>query len=190
VMVLRAGNKVSVVEITSPVAAGDEIPATAMREVMLSEDSGVPFVRWDQRETVMNNWRAATNLVANSVLSTSMIAPKDQVLTPGKSVVGLSLKEGQFPNGLKAGDTVAAYDVSTRSAGVSGSAADSTGAGTGTDSTLISGNLIVRKVLSSSGDFSSGQTSVTVLVDSADAGPLTVAASSDTVALVLVASKN
>ncbi|MFC4033628.1 hypothetical protein ACFO3J_19380 [Streptomyces polygonati] len=185
VLVLRAGNKISVVEVTAAVAAGDPIPATAIREVMLSDDSGVKFVRWEQRKTLLKNYRTSTNIVAFSVLTDTMITSKDQVLTRGKSLVGLSLKDGQFPNGLRAGETVAAYNVSTNTARTtpdSGSA--------GGDSNLISGNLIVKKVFASSGDFSSGNTSVTVQADSADAGRLTVAASANAVALVLVTGKN
>lgn len=186
VMVMRAGNKISVVEVTAPVAAGDPIPQSAIREVMLSNDSGVNFVRWGQRDDLLNNYRAATNLVAFSVLSATMITPADQVLVSGKSLVGLSLKDGQFPNGLKAGDVVAAYNVSTTAARSSAGS----GSTLGNSAPAISSNLVVKKVLSSSGDFSSGQTSVTVEVDSADAGQLTIAASANAVALVLVPGKH
>ncbi|WNI15972.1 hypothetical protein [Actinacidiphila sp. ITFR-21] len=185
VMVMRAGNKISVVEVTAPVAAGDAIPPGAIREVMLSNDSGVNFVRWGQRKDLLNNWRAGTNLVANSVLTTSMITKKDEVIPPGKSLVGLSLKTSQFPNGLAAGNVVAAYNVSTTAAKATQDSASGA-----VDTTLISDRVIVKKVITSTGDFSSGDTSVTVLVDSADAGPLTIAASADTVALVLVSGKN
>ncbi|MYS24376.1 hypothetical protein GA0115240_163550 [Streptomyces sp. DvalAA-14] len=185
VMVLRAGNKVSVVEVIAPVAAGDAIPQTAIREVMLSDDSGVHFVRWEQRGILADNYRASTNIVAFSVLTDTMIMSKDKVVTDGKSFVGLSLKDDQFPRGLRAGQTVAAYNVSTNAA----TATQDSGSISG-DGNLISDNVIVKDVKSASGDFSSGDTSVTVQVDSADAGKLTTAASANDVALVLVTGKN
>jgi hypothetical protein len=193
VMVLRAGNKISVVEVTGAVAAGEPIPATSIREVMLSDDSGVKFVRWGQRKDLVNNWRASTNIVAYSMLTRSMIGAKDEVLAPGKSYVGLSLKEGQLPSGLKSGDTVAAYNVTTNTARPTadgGSSGNSTSGSTSGDSNLISDDLVVTKVALPSGDFSSGDTSVTVEADSASAGPLTIAASSNDVALVLVTGKH
>lgn len=187
VMVMRAGNKVSVVEITQPVAAGQPIPEAAIREVMLSDDSDLPFIKWRQRKDLLSNYRAATNLVPNSVLVDSMITQKDDVLTAGKALVGLSLKDGQFPESLKTGDTVAAYQV-----GTSAAKSQATGGGLGgADPTLISGNLIVKSVEPSSNGLGSGDTSVTVLADSLHAGRLTIAASANEVALVLVAqSKN
>lgn len=185
VMVMRAGNKISVVEVTSSVAAGDPFPQSAIHEVMLSDDSGVDFIKWSQRGDLMKNYRAATNIVPGSVLVDSMVTQKDQVLVPGKSLVGLSLKEGQFPRSLSAGDTVAAYRVGNDAA-----KSQAQNGGLGGTSTLISAHLIVKAAVGSSG-LGSGDLSVTVLADTADAGPLTIAAAANEVALVLVpSSKN
>lgn len=182
VMVMRAGNKISVVQITAAVAEGDQIPETAITEVMISDigDSKVHLIRWSQRDDLIKNWQAKTNLEPNSILSESMITAKADALPPGKSIVGLSLKDGQFPDGLAVGSTVAAYRVGTNAA-----SSQSGSTGSTADSPLISGHLIVKSVLSSTG-LSSGTTAVTVLVDSVDAGALAVAASANEVALVLV----
>ncbi|HEY5836534.1 hypothetical protein [Streptomyces sp.] len=187
VMVMRAGNKVSVVEITQPVAAGDPIPVSAIREVMLSDGTDLPFIKWRHRNDLLNNYRAATNLVPNSVLVESMITKKDEVLPPGKALVGLSLKDGQFPEGLQTGDTVAAYQV-----GNSAAKPQTPGGGFGSaDPTLIGGHLIVKSIGNSSNGLGSGDTSVTVLADSMYVARLTIAASANEVALVRVAqSKN
>ncbi|WP_262412607.1 hypothetical protein [Actinacidiphila acidipaludis] len=195
VMVMRAGNKIEVVEIKANVAAGQPIPASAIEDVEISDVSGIQFIRWGQRGDLAQHYTAATNLVPGTLLTLPMITKGTGGLAPGKSIVGLSLKDGQFPHGLKAGDTVAAYrvgnDVSKSSSG-SGSGSGSSGSGDslGTDTTRISENVIVQEVVGSSGDFSSGDTSVKVLVDSTVAGPLTIAAAAGDVALVLVSGKN
>ncbi|MCL2552693.1 MAG: hypothetical protein FWE15_00320 [Actinomycetia bacterium] len=191
VMVMRAGNKIEVVVINDNIAAGQPIPMSALKDVEISDVKGIQFIRWGQRNDLTKNYRAATNLMPGTVLTLNQLTKGQNGLTSGKSIVGLSLKDGQFPDGLKAGDTVAAYrvgnDVSKSSSGSSdGSSGDSLGG----DTSLISGSVIVQNVKGSSGDFSSGNTSVKVLVDSSVAGKLTIAASAGDVALVLVSGKN
>lgn len=183
VMVMRAGNKISVVEIQGTIASGEPIPKSAIREVMISDGSGVDFVRWSQRGDLTGNYRAATNLTPGSVLVTSMITEKDNVLTAGKSVVGLSLKDGQFPAGLQPGDTVAAYLVGNDAAKT---ASGSGNGNSGGASTLINDHLVIKTADASAGGSGNGDMSVTVMTDTADAGPLTIAASANEVALVLV----
>jgi len=194
VMVLRAGDKISVIEITENVAAGQPIPESAIREVDISAVDDVTFIRWNQRQNLTTAFVAAGNLQPHSVLTRSMITEKVQALAPGKSLIGLSLKEGQFPAGLKAGDTVAAYLVGDTTKSSSGT---SSGTGDGTDTTGGSGNLISDHLLvetspGGSGDSfgGDGSTTVNVLADDSDAGALTSAASNGDVALVLVPSKN
>lgn len=190
VIVMRAGNKISVVEVTTQIASGEPIPESAIHEVMISDGSGVNFIKWGQRGDLTQHYRAATNLTPGSLLVNSMITKSDQALQSGKSVVGLSLKDGQFPNGLKPGDTVAAYRV--------GNIVGSTTSGKSTgdnsaNSSLINDHLIIKTIDTgaSSSLSGSGNTPVTVLVDSGAAGDLTIAASANQVALVLVsAGKN
>lgn len=185
--VVRASDKVSYVEITQPVAAGDPIPDAAIRSVDLSSDSGLGLIAWSQRGDLQKNYRAAVTLVPGSVLSDKMITKKGNVLTAGKSLVGLSLKDGQFPKGsLSVGDTVAAYLVGNDAAKQSSSSGSTDGSGsTGTTTTLISNKLVVRSVDADNSN-TTGDTYVTVLVDTADAGPLTIAASANNVALVRI----
>ncbi|MFI0895840.1 hypothetical protein [Streptomyces sp. NPDC020983] len=185
--VVRASHKDSYVEITQAVAAGDPIPESAIRSVDLSDDSGLGLIRWEQRGDLLDNYRAAVTLVPDSVLSSNMITKKDNVLTQGKSLIGLSLQDGQFPrNSLSVGDSVAAYLVGSDAAKDSGD--DSSGnAGGGQQSTLISNKLIVKSIDADSSGSGSGNTYVTVLADTADAGPLTNAASAGNVTLVRIA---
>ncbi|MFG1809009.1 hypothetical protein [Streptomyces sp. NPDC049040] len=190
-MVVRAGNKVSYVEVTQPIAPGDQIPAAAIREVMLSDDSGLELIRWQQRGDLVKNYRAAVTLVPGSILTNKMITTKDNVLTAGKSLVGLSLKDGQFPKGgISVGDTVAAWVVGNDAAKSQNGTADagtsgSTG-GTAPQNTLISNHLIVKSIDSDASGLGSGDTNVTVIADTADVGPLTIAASASNVALVRI----
>jgi hypothetical protein len=190
VMVMRAGDKVSYVEITQPIAAGDQIPESAIREVMLSENTGLGLIRWEQRGDLVKNYRAAVTLVPESILSNQMITTKDNVLTAGKSLVGLSLKDGQFPKGgISVGDTVAAYVVGNDAAKSQNSAASggTSGETAGTPrDTLISNRLIVKSISSDSSDLGTGDTNVTVIADTSAVGPLTIAASANNVALVRI----
>jgi hypothetical protein len=202
VMVLRAGDKISVVEITQNVAAGRPIPQSAIRSVDVSDVSGVTFIRWNQRGNLQSSFVAATNLTPDSVLVRSMITEKGDALAAGKTLVGLSLKEGQYPDGLKAGDTVAAYLVgndaktstsagSSSTSGSSDSGSSGADSGSGGASTRISAHLVIES-MGGSGSSLGGtdNTSVTVLADDADTGPLTIAASANEVALVLVPNKS
>lgn len=185
VMVMRAGDKVSAVVVTQDVPAGDKIPDTSIKEVMMSDisDNDLTLIRWSQRNDLTNNWQARTDILKGSVLTEQMLIANGAGVPAGKSVVGLSLKDGQYPAGLRTGVTVAAYRVGTDAAtsqsdsSVSG---DSAGA-----STLISGHLTVKSVTAPD-SLSGGDTIVNVLVDSTDAGALAVAASANEVALVLV----
>lgn len=181
VVVMRAGNKVSVVEIAEPVPAGAPIPSSALREVEVSENTGVDFITWAQRGDLTAHYRAATDLTRGSVLVTSMITKNQVGLPAGKSLVGLSLKEGQYPTDLKVGDTVAAFAVGSDTGK---SSADSAATGT-----PISSSLVVKTLAGGSDNQgASGDTTVSVVADSTVAGALAYAASNGGVALVVVPS--
>lgn len=191
VMVLRAGNKVSAVEINTSIAVGDKIPASAMQEVMVAEGTDIHYIRWGQRDQVISQWRAATNLTKGSVLVRSMISQNSDVIAPGKTLVGLSLKKGQFPSGLATGLTVAAYLVGqdAKSSGDSSSSGDTTGS-TGGGNAPISDNLIIKNIDSSDSTYGDGTETVTVLADADAAGQLAVASAAGNISLALVPSKH
>ncbi len=191
VMVLRAGNKVSVVEVTADVAVGDKIPLSAMREVMVADGTDVKYIRWNQRQDLASNWRAATNLTSGSIVVNSMITQKSEVLAAGKTLVGLSLKKGQFPSGLADGLTVAAYLVGNdvKSSGDSSGSSGSSGSTGGAEP--ISGNLVIKDIdTGSNSSFGDGSETITVIADAADAGALATASAAGDVSLVLVPSKH
>jgi hypothetical protein len=198
VLVLRAGNKIQAIKITAMVAQGQSITASSFAEVDVASGTGVNYVPWSQRNE-LGSFRAATNLVPGTVLVGEMLTQQSGVAS-GKVLVGLSLKAGQYPSGLKAGDTVAAYLVSTNgitdsgagSASISGAgkaSSSSTGGGTG-GGNLLAASATVQSATATtdSSGVSSGNLPVTLVVNQGDAPALTQAASAGQVALVLVPS--
>ncbi|MER7412158.1 hypothetical protein [Streptomyces cacaoi] len=194
VLVMRAGDRVEAVAITKRVPQGQPVPESAIRSVMVAEDSDVQYVRWEQRG-LLKKYRSATDLVDGTVLVGSMLT-KEKGVAPGKSVVGLSLKSGQFPPRLEEGDTVSAYLVGRRD---TASDSDDTGSGSGSGGgsgrgggasadALITDNAKVQSIKRDSGDSLSSDLPVSVVVDRSDAAALTAAASNGEVSLVLDSS--
>lgn len=191
VLVMRAGDRISAIEVTVRVPAGERIPESAIREVMVADGSGINYVTWSQKG-LLTRYRAATDIVDGSVLVAHMLSSEEAQIKSGKAVIGLSLKGGQFPDGLKVGDTVAVYrvgnDAAKSSAGNSGSAGGPGGAA----NTLLAGNAKIKAVPGGGGDsLGSSGNAYSIVVDQSVAGPLTLAASAGEVSLVLVpASKS
>jgi hypothetical protein len=103
-LVLRSGDRVSAIAVGRHIGAGQRIPLDALQEVPLADD-GVPYVPWSVREQVAQNY-AAVDLVPGTLLNEAMVSLASSELRPGRAVVGLSLKAGQVPPGLSAGDRV------------------------------------------------------------------------------------
>lgn len=103
-LVLRSGDRVSAIEIGQRVGAGQPIPLSALKEVQIAED-GPAFVYWSAAQK-MTAYYAAVDLVPGTLLNQHMIADSSAELVPGKAVVGLSLKSGQVPPNLQAGQRV------------------------------------------------------------------------------------
>jgi hypothetical protein len=131
ILVLQSGDRVSAVRIAKRVPAGTVIPADAIQEIPVAKDPGVNYVLWSQRGQLARYY-AATDLVPGSVLVGEMLTRK-ALVQPGQVVVGLSLKSGQYPTGLRTGDHVHAYLVggSGGSGGTGGSSSAGSGTGTG-----------------------------------------------------------
>ncbi|GAA4237213.1 hypothetical protein GCM10022254_48750 [Actinomadura meridiana] len=178
-LVMASGERVSAIRIAQPVAAGQQIPASALQEVQVG-DTGIEFLDWSERAKVTRHI-AAVPLVKGALLTNSMISPLDAP-TSGRLTVGLALKPGQFPSGgVEVGGHVLLYAV---------------GGGTNggpRPGTVLSRDAIVVGVGSDDGGggglggtrLRSEQTSVDVAVSPADAPLVTQAASAGTVALAL-----
>lgn len=103
-LVLRSGDRVSAIEVARRVGAGQPMTVEMLKEVQIADD-GVRYIRWEERQRVIDYY-AAVDLVPGTLLNPEMLTEKSTELRPGRAVVGLSLKPGQMPPGLKTGSRV------------------------------------------------------------------------------------
>jgi len=185
-LVLQAGDRIEVVKITEPIPAGQPVTDSNTTSVMVAEDPGIHYVEWSQLDA-LKKLKAVSAIPAGVVAVGEMFGDEAKVPS-GKALVGMSLKEGQYPAGLEAGDVVAAYRVGgTSRSGSDDDAGTGGSAGGGSDSLLVEQARVDFVQAGKSDDIvSSANKPVTLLVDSAEAAVLTQAASNGEVALVLV----
>ncbi|MEU9344394.1 hypothetical protein AB0D74_24680 [Streptomyces sp. NPDC048278] len=183
-LVLQAGKRIEVIKITQQIPAGSSVTGSNVTSVMVADDAGIHYVRWSQLED-LKKLKAVSTIPAGAVAVGEMFGSGSR-LPAGKSSVGLSLKEGQYPSGIEIGDTVAAYRV-TGSSSSGGSSSGGSSSSGGAD-TLIIGDAKVTAVpgKNSSDLVSSTNYAITLTVDSDKAAELADAASNGEVALVLV----
>ncbi|MEV5015927.1 hypothetical protein ACIGW1_30380 [Streptomyces sp. NPDC053780] len=185
-LVLRAGDRVEVVRVTSDIQAGESV-GNNVESVMVAADDSINYIQWTQLET-LKDLKAKSTIYKDTVVMGQMFAEQEQI-PAGKASVGVALKQGQYPAGIKSGDIVAAYRV-----GANGSGNDSDASG-GDASSSASGGAIVpdARVNGVSDDsdstVSTGSKSLTLLVDEADAAALASAAAAGEVAVVRVPGK-
>jgi len=176
-LVINAGHRVAAVEIVQQVGQGEQIPASAIREVEISSDSGLDYVAWQYAGRVAGVY-AATQIPAGTLLTEAMTSSTNNLAT-GKVEVGLSLKAGQVPGNLLIGDTVEAFSVGTGSG--CGTSANANSAST--DVPIATGTVAS---LSGSASETGNNAGVTLAVSSADAGTLACYASAGDVAITLM----
>lgn len=183
-LVLNAGHRVGAVEITQPVGQGQQIPASALKEVQINSDTGVHYVAWQFASRVTGVF--ARVQIPGGTLLTREMTESTSNLTAGKVEVGLSLKPGQAPTNLLIGQTVRAFPVGNGSGCASG---NNGGGGTnGTGATATPGEPITTgTIVSVSGSTTTnGSTAaVTLAVPETDAGVLACYASAQDVAIAL-----
>ncbi|MBS2961982.1 hypothetical protein KGA66_02910, partial [Actinocrinis puniceicyclus] len=110
----RAGDRVGVVEVTKRVPQGQAIGSDAISEVMVAVDSHISYVTWSQAQAgALRGYTARTDLLPGTLLVGQMLTTAVP-LAPGQEVIGLSLKDGQYPAGIEVGDTVSAYYVTNK----------------------------------------------------------------------------
>jgi len=182
-LVLQAGDRVEVVKVTGDIQPGESVNKSNVTSVLVAADSDVHYVKWTQLEA-LKALKAKSTIYAGTVVVGEMFAAKSS-LPDGKAVVGLSLKEGQYPTGIKPGDVVAAYLAGSS---VTPSSSNRSGASdSGVDGSPIVANARVNSVPDSGGStISSGNKQITVTVDKNDAAALAKAAAAGNVAVVLV----
>jgi hypothetical protein len=181
-LVLRAGDRVEVVKVTKDIQAGESVSADNTTSVMVADDASINYVKWTQLDA-LKKLKAKSTIYAGTVVVGDMFAAKAEI-PAGKASVGLALKEGQYPTDIKSGDHVAVYNVDA-----TGSGSGKTGTGSSSSS---SGGLLVQNALvsgvkdSSDATVSTGNLSLTLLVDQTDAAAVARAASANAVAIVRV----
>lgn len=182
-LVLNAGHRVGAVEITQDVGQGQQIPASAIKEVQINSDTDVRYVAWQFASRVTGVF-ARVQIPAGTLLTSNMTASTSN-LTAGKVEVGLSLKPGQAPTNLLIGQSVRAFPVGTGS-GCGGGANGTGGAGAGaavTPGEPITTGTIVS--VSGSTATNGSTAAITLAVPETDAGVLACYASAQDVAIAL-----
>lgn len=174
-LVMASGRRVPVVGVAQPVAAGQRIPESALREVEVSASGGLDYIPWADRGKVTRTFATVT-LVKGALLTNGMIST-DSSIAKGTVVVGLALKPGQMPaGGLQPGDRVALYAVASQ------------GGSSGTQSgTVLAPAATVYDVeRPGQNDIQSDQVTVSVAVPSGEAPAVTEASSAGAVAVALL----
>ncbi|MET8898893.1 MULTISPECIES: hypothetical protein [unclassified Streptomyces] len=185
-LVLRAGDRVEVVRVTSDIQAGESV-GNNVESVMVAADDSINYIQWTQLEA-LKDLKAKSTIYKDTVVMGQMFAKQEQI-PAGKASVGVALKEGQYPAGIKSGDIVAAYRV-----GASGSGNDSDSSGNDASSSASGGAIVPDARVNgvsedSDSTVSTGSKSLTLLVDEADAAALASAAAAGEVAVVRVPGK-
>ncbi|MDT0614230.1 hypothetical protein [Streptomyces lancefieldiae] len=187
-LVLRAGDRVEVIKVTAEIQAGESI-GDKVTPVMVADDDSINYVKWSQLDA-LKALKARSTIYKDTVVMGQMFA-KGESLPAGKASVGLALKEGQYPTGIKPGDVVAAYRVGANGASSSGSSdsSDRDASSSASGGAIVSDARVTGVTGEGDATLSTGNTGVTVLVDEADAAALASAAAAGEVAVVRVPGK-
>src|SRR5205085_2491400 len=109
VAVMQVGHRVPMLALARPVTVGHVLTAQDVRQVPLSEDSGVGLIPASQTASVLGQ-PVAYFLPAGTLLNRADFG-QPQVPPPGQAVVAVAVKPGQFPPTLAAGTTVSVIVV-------------------------------------------------------------------------------
>ncbi len=180
-LVIQSGRRVAAIEIAQQLGAGQQIPLAAMRRVRVASGTGLAYVPWAEASQVARYY-AATTIPPGTLLTSAMVAPAGGV-TAGRDVLGLALKDGQWPDQLKAGDQVGIYAVT----GQSGAGAGCPGRG----GTALASDAVVIEVLPATGGTlaatpQGGTVDVTVAVNPAAVGAVACNAAAGNVAVAVL----
>lgn len=166
-------HRMPVLVVARPVSAGQVVRAEDLGVVRISPAVGAATIPASGRAGVVGR-TAAVGLVPGSVLAPSQLGASSSVQA-GQAVVGIALKVGQAPAGLRAGTRVEVVD------------AGSTGAGQADQlrPVVLSNSAVVASV-ATAGESASGITLVSLTVSEREATPVVAAASAGRVSLVVL----
>ncbi|SNX63218.1 hypothetical protein SAMN06272735_5020 [Streptomyces sp. TLI_55] len=184
-LVLQAGDRIEVVKVTEEIPVGGKVTDSDVTSVMVAEDSAINYVKWSQLGT-LKTLKAVTTIPKDTVVMGQMFGDEAGA-SAGKTLVGLSLKAGQFPAGIKVGDTVAAYRVAD-----GGSRGNSSASTSGNSDSVLVDKATVTNVPKADSDeiVGSANSAYTLAVDNDQAAALAQAAANSQVVLVLVPGNN
>ena len=193
-----AGHRIAVIVVDRALAQGQPITAADLGQADVSVSKGVRYIPITDA-SVIEGKRAASAIPVGSLLTTGDLATAHAVAA-GDAVVGVALKDGQFPAvGLTPGESVLVVQTGTPgsplSAPVSGSSAGTSSAVAATSGSALVGTgagvlvPVARVVSVTSPASASGGTHallVSIEVSSAVAPVVATASSADQVSLVLL----
>ncbi|MFJ7237408.1 hypothetical protein ACIQWB_09715 [Streptomyces olivaceus] len=182
-LVLRAGDRVEVVKVTADIQAGESV-GNKVTSVMVAADDSINYIEWSQLGA-LKKLKAKSTIYTNTVVMGQMFAAQEQI-PEGKASVGVALKEGQYPAGVKSGDIVAAYRVGSGGSSSSGDSADKDTSSSASGGAIVPDARVNGVVDDGDSTVSTGNKSFTLLVDEADAAALASAAAAGEVAIVRV----
>lgn len=172
VSIQAAGHRQSVLAIGKPVAAHQVIQRGDLVSTRVAADSFLHPIAVGDAKSVIGK-PAAVDLVPGTLLTHEQIS-NDPVLLPGTLALPLSLKPGQFPVGLRAGDHVAVMSTPTPNSAA-------------TSNTATDGAVLVAdaEIYATATPDVSGNQTVTLVVSSDSAPSVSSAASQQQVTLAL-----
>jgi hypothetical protein len=158
----QLSDRVPVLAVAQPVAAGQSITAADLKQVSAANDVSLDLIPVSQASAVIGR-TAVVPLLPGTLLTQSLIG--DAAFPPsGKVVASVALKPGQYPQGLVAGAHVEAF-VSAGGAGGQNSLGASAAAGSGSRLSAV----VLGVDLGGDGQ---GDTVVTLLLGASDATKL------------------
>jgi hypothetical protein len=116
VAMMQVGHRVAMLALARPVTVGHVLIEQDLRQVPLSEDSGVGLIPASQAASAVGQ-PVAYALPAGTLLSRADFGAP-QVPPPGQAVVAVAVKPGQFPPALAAGTTVSVIVVAGNNTGL------------------------------------------------------------------------
>ena len=162
-----AGHKTAVIVVVQPIGQGQPITAADLGQVEVSVPSGVDTVPVADASELAGK-RASVAIAAGSLLVTGDLTGA-RVLESGDAVVGIALKDGQYPaTGLSPGDAVMIVQTASPGAPLAAPTGVATAAtaqsGTPPDGSAASGILVPDATIFATGAPSSAGAGDSLLV--------------------------
>lgn len=187
----RARREMSVVVIVQAVGAGTPVTVADVASARVALGGSVTAIPYRDVSQVVGRWAAAP-LAPGTLLVPSELSSRPGI-PAGSAEVGVVLKPGQLPAaGLDTGDRVMVVDAGAATglgvpSPLSGGSAGPAGAdGAGSNGILVSRAVVVGTDPPPASASSSAVEAVSLLVPTADAAPVGVAAAGGTIVLALV----